>query len=147
MKTRARLLDTIIPFIAAGFLAGCSGTGTMKMRAAPPAASDRSGFITPGTTTFSEILDQLGPPDYIIDGRQEIVDVAGDALGLAGSPIPTRTLTAPDGMVILIYTSSISQLDFQGWSSMHVQRRVSNEIFIYLSKEDRTVVSVGAGSS
>ncbi len=111
----------------------------------------RIGEIKPGTTTFSEILEWFGPPDYIIDGTQQIYDTVS---ATGGPEIPTRVFTAPPGMVICIYVRSryqgsgaVSMVPIMGLdgASYRFSAR-ANELFVYISKQDRRVIEFIVGS-
>lgn len=113
------------------------------------------GLIKPGETTFSEILDWFGPPHFVIDGTQEMLDV--EAVMASKSPwigfLPTRTLTAPEGMVILVYQYydveiGIKAIAMGVGTSVHINQKMKDgEIFIYLSKTDRVVEEIVVGSA
>ena len=96
--------------------------------------------IEPGRTTFYEVLDLLGPPDSIIDGKQEI---SANTM-TASMKVPTRVLTSPAGEVILLYSGmqaegamSGNMFDYQYSSA---DRPV--ELMVYVSKRSRLVTSV-----
>ncbi|MHC4416188.1 MAG: hypothetical protein ACYS0G_12980 [Planctomycetota bacterium] len=101
--------------------------------------------IEPGKTTFHEVLDLLGPPDAIVDGKGQLVD---GEVG-ASMTIPTRTLAPPAGEVILLYFSS--KIDSQMSGSMSGYHFSSTyrpaELFVYVSKNRRVVTSVAGPAS
>ncbi|MCI0400376.1 MAG: hypothetical protein L0Z68_03615 [Gammaproteobacteria bacterium] len=55
-------------------LTGCM-TSAQTLRLAPGVPFDRGKIagIKPGVTTFSEVLNWFGPPDYIIDGTKTVL--------------------------------------------------------------------------
>jgi len=112
---------------------------------------DKINSIEPGVTGIAEILEWLGPPDLIIDGTKKIFDQENAGSVMYGS-ISTRTLTAPEGMVILVYflrseyTTTLRGVSV-GYTAIQVQEVIRpNELFIYLSKKDKTVVSLVSGN-
>lgn len=148
MKARSCILHCCV-LVLICVLAGClSGRTTVGN----PLNQDKVGLIKPKVTTFSEILTLLGPPDYIVDGTKSVMDeeafysmfatmrVDPNADDYPETPVSTRVLTAPDGMVLLIYRQTVMR-------ETTVARRLSlgirpGELFIYLSKKDRTVITL-----
>jgi hypothetical protein len=149
------LRQTVFAFLAVSL---CLSAGCVSFRAKVESGSTPSeremGLIKPGETTFSEILDRLGPPHYIIDGTQEMLDVEAmmASQGVMSGIVPTRTLTAPEGMVILIYQYYDVETGVKGipmgiGASMHIDQKIKEgEIFIFLSKTDRVVGEIVVGT-
>lgn len=151
MKITSRIFATLIVLIVTFSLTGCITHRTITVGI--PVDKSKVALIKPGITTFSEILEWFGPPDYIIDGTQRMVDEAARIPGDSPyKPIPTRTLTSPEGMVILIYSNATIKTgggSFGGVTGFVRAERMQlqtehdlNEIFIYLSKKDRVVMEV-----
>lgn len=130
---------------------------------APGAPLDRTKIarLKPGITTLSEVLGWFGPPDKIIDGTQTIPepipppgfsDVSDSRIE---KTVPTRVLTAPEGMVILVYVERAGyHHDSRGAIPAPVLPvsgiRIDigyheKELFIYLSKKDKVVTQVSMG--
>ena len=149
MKIRSPVITAFAALIAVYLLNGCIA---VKVESTHGSALDTKQIdsIKPGITKFSDILEWFGPPDFIIDGTQQIVDFERSS-GMVYGSISTRTLTAPDEMVILIYTlSSTQEIAITGVAVgaavIHVENEIRpNEAFIFLSKKDHTVLSVVAG--
>lgn len=142
----------IVTFILLGVLFFLTGCMTGKWTGAVGSTLDyqKVELIIPGKTNLSEILEWFGPPDSIIDGTQQIVDIEGFT---ASGSIPTRTLISPDGMVILIYkdltfTGTLKGALIVAAGMFQTYNEINeNELFIYLSKEDHTVEAVVSGLS
>jgi hypothetical protein len=125
--------------------------------------------IKPGATTFSEVLDLLGPPDFIVAGQQRLMDEESFFATFRGSPnirnrpISTRQIKAPPGSVILIYSYIESKRNQDTFSVLLLpspatfgfdelnqyivreNKTRANEAFIYLSITDQKVISVAVG--
>lgn len=148
-------------------LASCAAVGVKATMGRSLDESKISG-IKPNVTSLAEVLAWFGPPDYVIDGTRRMIDeeaffATQTSQGFEGrpptkgDPIPTRVLKAPDGMVILIYSNP----EEKGWTGAaysitgqtepvleeSVTSARSNELFIFLSKKNRTVVTVAGGKS
>ena len=137
-------------FLSAVILVGC-GTVFMKATTGLPLDKSKIKRIMPGVTTFSEILAWLGPPDFIIDGTQRMVDEAAPISDLS-APVATRTLASPDGEVILIYSnpSMVGRDTFAVVGVDAYDRHLGArpyEVFIYLSKKELMVTDLGVGDS
>ena len=141
-------------WVVVAVVAGCGiGGGAIRARSGNPLSPRQLQSIQPGHTTFSEVLQRLGPPDYIIDGRQEIPDPDWSSVQ-TGETVPTRTITAPAGQVILLYlvdfdtrysrlmgTIGPVQLQQARWAIR------PSEFFVFVSKQDRRVVDLVSGAS
>lgn len=130
----------------------------MRSTMAPgdPLDQGKIALIEPARTTFTEILAWLAPPDYIIDGTQRIPEAlpvpytsTSDYYRFANAAyIPTRSLTAPEGTVILIY----QQVHIGGLYLTEIYNPIQrediayqdNELFVYISKNNHTVIAVAA---
>jgi len=115
----------------------------------------RVGHIVPSVTTMTEIFDSFGPPDFIIDGTQRVVDTESVLYQYKLQTLPTRVVTAPQGTVILIYAGGEGSFtggyvpgprqeptkpDLAIEYARTAQR--SDELWIFISKEDKTVMSI-----
>ena len=156
MKRTSLIFALFIPLIICQLLTGCMSFN-QKLKSGISLSNDKILLIELGKTNFSEILERFGPPDYIIDGTQKILDTeaafGGGGLSYIYNPIPTRTLISPDGMVILIYKRNeweikekVRAFFYMEITEMHNEVH-SDEIFIYISKKDRTVVTVVSGAA
>jgi hypothetical protein len=111
-------------------------------------------LIKRGETTLDELLTWFGPPDYIIDGKQKLVDyvsvfagycVAGPAPYAAmGDRITNRVLEAREGEVILVYLYVRMEVDVSissGYASTgrYGGKVRAQELQIHVSKTERTV--------
>lgn len=112
----------------------------MSTQVGIPLDRHKIALIEPGATHLAQILEWFGPPDYIIDGTQQMPDVSS---GMQG----TRTLTAPEGTVILIYTNMTHECWGVGSPGGVIQEVafLPNELAIILSKNDHTVVDKAIG--
>jgi len=149
MKVRLPITAFLVVCAIAFLLAGCgvySSSGKSELTMGVPPAKAVLEQIKPGITTLTEVLKLLGPPEFIIDGTQELVDYERSSGGVS-----TRTISAPEGMVILIYTLSLTvdiTLDLRtlGGVTMQMDRAIhNNELFIFVSKNDRMVASLVSG--
>lgn len=141
-----------------GVLSGCVGVhGTIQL--GRPLDPVKLARIVPGATTFREVLTWFGPPDYIIDGTKSVLDEAkfwAEMPTIGSLPlrsIPTRPLRAPSGSVILIYNSQSREgtSGILAGGVVEVQQDFSSarpgEVFVLISKADRTVVAVADGNA
>lgn len=124
---------------------GCGSTG---YRLTTPAAdASRVKRITPGKTTFSDILDWFGPPHCIIDGTRQIPEFRGWGFSPTPGRIATRTFTSPPGEVILLYggveyAERTSGTTHSRTSKRKVTRKsVTKDLLVYVSKERRIVTA------
>lgn len=136
---------------------GCvvaQGTITVGRALDPAKVAD----LKPGITTMSEILQWFGPPDYVIDGRQVMLDEAGF---LAETPmdfkasrqpprvVPVRPVRAPEGTLIFVYSTVQARSGrTTAASGLLAQESTSarpGEVFIFLSKDTRKVADVAIG--
>ncbi|MCI0560201.1 MAG: hypothetical protein MN733_17065 [Nitrososphaera sp.] len=128
---------------------------------APGEPFDRNNItrLKPGVTTLSEVLGWFGPPDKIIDGTQSMPepipppgfsDVSERSIE---KTVPTRVLTAPEGMVILVYVERAGYNHYSAGTPIVLPvsgLRIDigyheKELFIYLSKKDKVVTQVSTG--
>lgn len=113
--------------------------------------------IEPGKSTLADVLARLGPPDFIIDGTQRLVEPESLAVGYSAdrlsmvtsvSPTPYRSITAQEGTVILIYQYvEVETGGMVGAAPYAVgvigrfgKRIRHDEVFLYVSKQDLRVV-------
>jgi hypothetical protein len=114
--------------------------------------------IKPGVTTMAEILQWFGPPDYVVDGRQTVIDepafLAETPMDFKAShrplrPVPMRALRAPEGSVILIYSAVEAQsgraIAASGLLAQESTQARAGEVFIFLSKETRKITELAVG--
>lgn len=123
------------------------------MQSGLPLDLSRVSQIKPEVTELRDVLTWFGPPEQIIDGTQEILDQQAMMVSL-GAPMSTRTLSAPDGAVILLYrnqqrtTSSTvmatTPVGTHGKSKYSVR---SNEMMIFVRKADYKVLDVLVGGT
>jgi hypothetical protein len=105
--------------------------------------------VQAGVTDLRDILEWFGPPDHIIDGTQEIIDEQGGAT--PGLQFATRTLSAPEGAVILLYSnlrredSVVHASTPAGVAGKHQYAARANEMMIFVRKGDHKVLSAFAG--
>lgn len=156
MRIPSRYLTAILNLLFLCILSSCvAGVGGSHVKVASGYLLDKSkiALIKPGITTLSDILAWFGPPHYIIDESHKILEQQPTpsqylltGLEFAES-FPTRVLTAPDEMFLLIYVYGEKDFVFHyahvagaGAGSIDVKYK-DKEFFIYLSKKDRTVVT------
>ena len=139
-------------------LVGCRGVGSPVTL--NPFHEEHIPDIELGRTTFSQVLEWFGPPDAIIDGRQEIAEADLSRLWICpwessrGVMPNKRTLSAPEGQVILLYreleiTSKASGVVVAwAWRSrmeFHTDTATRpKDLLIYLSKDRRIVTDVAS---
>jgi hypothetical protein len=107
-------------------------------------SEDNINRIKPGVTSFSELLGWFGPPGYIVDGTQTLLDLSAMAAYSPGDPEVERTLSSPEGQVILIYQYVAQTVTYVG-SKQSPAELSSQEMLIYLDKSSHLVVSVIKG--
>lgn len=107
--------------------------------------AEQLAAIKVGQTQLQEVLERLGPPEYIIDGQQTLA--ACHPAAYLGEAIPTRTLAAPEDAVILLYVST--KADVGGVHGALVghgyEKTQASEVMVYISKRDYCVQRVVAG--
>jgi len=113
----------------------------LKTGHASPMDNAAVAKVTPGVA-LTDVLTWLGPPDYIIDGTRRIVDASGG---------PPRTITAPDGTVILVYGNTSSETTFVGGGAVPGARSRSShmvaDLFVVVSKKDKRVLETARSVS
>lgn len=166
---KARLTVLFFVLLVAVSAAACSVASHEEItRIGGPLDPSKVSAIEPGLTTFSNILDLLGPPDFIVTGKRQIMDEESFFATFRGSPktrpISTRQITAPPGTVILIYVQIESIRKHHGFLAPSLwlptvvgadelyhyivrdNKARANELFIYLSKKDQTVIAIAHGA-
>lgn len=165
-------LESLSTFIAV--IIAASGSGCMAMVASHdevttigrPIDALKVSAIQPGNTTFSELLKLLGPPDYIVEDQQQVVDEESFFAAFRGSPkiqtrpISTRHIKAPPDTVILVYGHIVVKRKQTAIStpflpvpmnfgrdeiSQYVARENqarAHEVLVYMRKRDQRVISV-----
>ncbi len=151
-----RLTSLVCMIIVTAVLGSCVSPGVtvrrMTLEIGAPFDVSKLDEVQVGVTDLRDILEWFGPPDFIIDGTQEILDRQG---GLAaGLQLPTRTLSAPEGTVILLYTVNLRMDD---WSvdvthpfATVEKRRYGvrgNELMIFVRKRDHMVLNALRGGA
>jgi hypothetical protein len=124
---------------------GCGYTGYRLTTPAPDAS--RVKRITPGKTTFSDILDWFGPPHAIIDGTRQIPEFRGPIFVPTPARPATRTFTSPQGQVILVYegfeyaehSSGTTHSRTSEWTT--TRKSVTKDLLVYVSKDRRIVTA------
>jgi len=111
--------------------------------------------IEVGVTTLTEVLRILGPPNLIIDGTQQVLDydtaIMNQGCYSVHTHYPQRTLTSPEGTVILFYQYSEVSGDFKGVApavGAHVDADSvcrANEFLIFVSKKEHVVTEIVSG--
>jgi len=153
MKIASSILCALIVLMICCLQFGCVIGHRSITTFGNPLDQGKISLIKPGATTLGEILTWFGPPDFIIDGSQRIVDTQSLIAGYSAKPnqypIPTRTLASPEGMVILIYIHKKIEAVGKTFSLIHTSAIYkgkaimhSKELFIFLSKKDLTVVEI-----
>lgn len=155
IKTLARAVCTVTLLVAPVWT-GCA-LNSSRVSAGRPVDAAALASITPDITTLSEVLTALGPPDYIIDGSQRLLDeeafFASFSLSgrynfrtkeLAATPISTRILTAPEGEVILIYPATAVTGRVVGGAALKTESAAgrSGDLLVFVSKKGRIVARV-----
>ena len=108
--------------------------------------ADRLAQVKVGRTGLREILEWFGPPDYIIDGTQNIPEHTPQ-LSIQTSQ-GTRTLSSRSNEVLLIYTAGERvQSTVVGatlWGTYDEERQVlrPHEVMIIVRKDDYKVTGV-----
>jgi hypothetical protein len=116
--------------------------------------------ITPGLTTVSQLFEDVGPPDYIIDGSRRLLDEEAFFAAFSrgrydfktkqreSTPVSTRVLTAPEGEVILVYAATAFNGRILGGGNVPVKLEAaaskSGDVLIFVDKLSRTVVGAVA---
>lgn len=161
------LIALIITVSGSGCIVGSHDEVTTIGR---PVDALKVSAIQPGKTTFSQVLELLGPPDYIVGDQQQVVDEELFFAAFRGSPkiqtrpISTRHIKARPDTVILVYGHIVIKRQQTAISTpllpvpmnfgkdeiyQYVGRENqarAHEVFIYLSKKDQTVISVAHGT-
>lgn len=147
-----RLTNVMRLIIVAAVLGSCVSctVGSKTLRLRPPLDVSKLNEVESGVTALRDILEWFGPPDFIIDGTQEIYDLQSGLV--TGLQVPTRTLSAPEGTVILLYLSNLQHEDSFVEMSVPIitvdnyQYSVrANEIMIFVRKHDRKVLNAFIG--
>ncbi|MCI0557021.1 MAG: hypothetical protein MN733_00885 [Nitrososphaera sp.] len=141
------------------FLTACMASTHDILAPGKPFDRNNIARLKPGVTTFSEVLSWFGPPDKIIDGTQSMPE----PIPLPGyselsersieKTVPTRVLTAPEGMVILVYVERAGHNHYSAGtpivlpvSGIRVEKGYhENELLIYVSKKEKVVTQVSSG--
>ena len=158
MKPLRRLLAVIAAL-------GVSLSGCMTLRShvtvGQPLDPARLAQIKPGQTTMGEVLAWLGPPEFIVEGAQTVLDSRSLASGYLidpphawwTDPVRTRTLTAPAGTVLFVYQSISMDMHLDlaiptgvaaGRGGIEIE---PGDFLIFISKNDERVVDVASHST
>jgi len=150
-----RLTSIVRLIIIASMLGSCVSCVTftasrMTLEVGAPRDVSKLNEIQEGVTDLRDILEWFGPPDLIIDGTQEIFDQQSGFQSSA--QLPTRTLTAHEGTVVLLYTLNLRWEDSSvkvGHPIITVDERQlgarANELMIILRKRDHKVLNAFTG--
>jgi hypothetical protein len=136
--------------ILAGALLGSCASFKSTTTSGTPLDLSKLNEVQVGVTDLRAILEWFGPPEQIIDGTREILDE--QARMTFNVPIATRTLSAPDGAVILLYPNQrqadasmvVAASPFGAVSKDRYALR-SNEMMIFIRKRDHKVLNVLVG--
>lgn len=149
MRRLANAKRLIIVATVFSSCASCTVLST-TLRLSGPLDVSKVSEIQAGVTDLRDILEWFGPPDFIVDGTQEIYDQKGGVM--SGLHFPTRTLSAPEGTVIFLYSSNLRHEDLFMQMSIPVvtvdkyQYSVrANELMIFVRKRDYKVLNAFVG--
>lgn len=144
-----RVASALCLILAGALLSSCASFKSTTTTGTPLDLSKLKEVQT-GVTDLRAILEWFGPPEQIIDGTQEILD--DQARLMPGVPIATRTLSAPEGAVILLYSnqrradsSMVMTGTPVGAAGKDRYTVHSNEMMIFIRKRDHKVVNVLVG--
>ena len=153
MQRLTSLVRLIIVAAVLGSCVSCAvGVSWMAIETGAPRDVNKPKKIEPGVTDLSDILEWFGPPDLIIDGTKEIFDRQG--MLNPGLRLPTRTLSAPEGEVIFLYTMNL-RAEVRSVEVAHpiatVQKKRFgvrvNELMIFVRKRDHKIVNAFTGEA
>ena len=154
MNQSAKYL-VLLMFISLLFIVFGCFSGAHHGTVGTPLDAQKITEIEPGVTTLTQVLHILGPPNLIVDGSQPVLNydiaIINQGCYCFEDYYPPRTLTSPEGTVILLYQYSEMSGNMKGAAfpvGVHVDADFacrSNELLVFISKKEHVVTEIVTG--